>query len=110
MNDCKFHGKINIENLQQFAIKEFRNIREVVNKSNSKIVGILLSTDKYKHLGILRGDLLITKLETDLSRISNHSLCIVQNPKGRTVLFANEIFDEKLFGVVVRIERDLEAV
>jgi hypothetical protein len=108
-NDNTFNGKINLKDYEKFAIKSFRDIRAVPNSENAHILGIPFCGKGFEAQGILGGDLLITRLESDLSKVSASSLCIVHTYEGKRIaIYAKDISDEKLFGVVVRIERDLE--
>ncbi len=110
-NDNTFNGKINLKDYEKFAIKSFRDIRAIPNSENAHIMGIRFDGKGFEAQGILGGDLLITRLESDLSKVSASSLCIVHTCEGKRIaIYARDIFDEKLFGVVVRIERDLEVV
>jgi SOS-response transcriptional repressor LexA len=110
---------------KNWKIKSFREIRAISKATlKDKFIGIIVTGDSLKNLGIFHGDLLITKLTTEYDA---KKIGVWQTPHGRTAKFAYEDFDGtvvlhnqngwqqkwqadeiKLVGVVVRVERDMD--
>lgn len=90
-------------------IKSFRQIRKIVGSTiKDRFVGILLESDAFQQSGFLRCHILVTRLENSLFNVRKNALCVCQKNGKRILVWEHEITDEKLFGVVVRVERDLE--
>lgn len=108
---------------QKWNIASFRDVRPVTNAApRDRFLGIPVTGNSLKHLGILHGDILITKLAKDFTE---NDLCVWRTPLGRTVKFASEDCAEitlhnrgewretffrnevELIGIAVRVERDI---
>jgi SOS-response transcriptional repressor LexA len=109
-------------NYKKYEIKGFRDIRAFGNENQFEtIVGVQVIGDSLNNIGIFHGDLLIVKI-TD--KHAEENLYVWETPNGRTAKFGYEKFGEivlhnkadweqiwksdevKLFGVVIRSERD----
>lgn len=123
MNDS-FQPNFNLSNIEILKIQSFRDIRQVKGLSfGQRCVGVPVTGDTLKHLGIFHGDILVVKLT---KKFAEKNLCVWETPEGRTAKFAYENFGEivlhnqadwkqtwsinqiKCLGIVVRVERDLE--
>jgi SOS-response transcriptional repressor LexA len=113
------------EDWQNWKIKSFRDIRAIAKATiKDRFIGVPVTGDSLKNLGIFHGDLLITKI---VDKYDAEKIGVWQTPHGRTAKFAYEDFDGmvvlhnqngwqekwqpdeiKLVGIVVRVERDLE--
>lgn len=112
------------DDLGDWAISGFRDVRLIEPiHSNARFIAVPVMGDSLIKLGILDGDLLITRLT---NRYVSEKLGVWQTPHGRTAKFAYQDFDGlitlhnkngwkqswqadevKLFGLVIRVERDL---
>jgi hypothetical protein len=121
-SDKDFRGNFDLSNYEKYEIKSFRDIRAVgIENQFETIVGVPVDGDSLAHIGILHGDILVVKI-TD--KRTEENLCVWETPNGRTAKFSYENFGEmtlhnkadwsqswkldeiKLFGVVIRMERD----
>jgi hypothetical protein len=121
-SDEDFRGNFDLSEYEKYKIKSFRDIRAVgIENQFERIVGVPVDGDSLANIGIIHGDLLIVKI-TD--KHTEKDLCVWETPHGRTAKFGYENFGEmtlhnkadwkkvwkldeiKLFGVVIRMERD----
>jgi hypothetical protein len=105
--DNVFRPNFNFKDYEKSAIKGFREVRAVPNAGAAQLFAVHLTTNQYKDAGILSGDILIVQRVADLWEVKGNRFCVCDTKNGRVAMFSNEITDEELFGVVVRIERDL---
>jgi hypothetical protein len=117
-----FRGNFDLSKYEKYEIKSFRDIRAAgIENQFETIVGVPVDGDSLAHIGIFHGDLLVVKM-TD--KHTEKDLCVWETPHGRTAKFGYENFGEivlhnksdwrkiwnltevKLFGVVIRMERD----
>lgn len=125
MSNNTFAGASIPDDWQNWQINSFRDIRKIIGSTaRDRFIGVPVTGDSLKNVGIIHGDILITKLTTDYTE---DKIGIWQTPHGRTAKFAYENFDGsvtlhnkngwsqewqpdeiKLVGIVVRVERDLE--
>lgn len=104
--DNVFRPNFNLKKQEEQATNDSRTIRTPLNYDGSNLFSITMTGDKYRHLGIFDGDILIAKEVTDLSEVKGNCLCIYEDGKERYAMFSSQITDEKLLGIVIRIERD----
>jgi SOS-response transcriptional repressor LexA len=121
-SDKDFRGSFDFSEYEKYEITGFRNIRAVgIENQFDKFCAVPVDGDSLAHIGIFHGDLLVVKM-TD--KHTEKDLCVWETPNGRTAKFSYENFGEivlhnkadwkqswkpteiKLFGVVVRMERD----
>jgi hypothetical protein len=122
-SDKDFHPGFDFSEYEKYEITGFRDIRAVGTENQFEtVVGIPVDGDSLANIGIFHGDLLVVKI-TD--KHTEKDLCVWETPHGRTAKFGYENFGEivlhnkadwkkvwkldeiKLFGVAIRMERDL---
>lgn len=95
------------ENWEKLQISGFRDIREILNANpNDKFIGVPMKGRSLEHIHITYGDILITKV-TDI--YEDGELCVWDTPTARTGSY-EFIEDAELFGIFVRVERDLKCL
>ena len=123
-SDKDFHGNFDLSKYEKYQITGFRDIRAIgIENQFETIVAVPVDGDSLANIGIFHGDLLVVKITDSYTK---ENLCVWETPHGRTAKFGYESFGEiilhnkadwrkawnlteiKLFGVVVRVERDLE--
>lgn len=110
---------------QNWQIKGFRDVSRIPKSTiQDRFIGVPVTGDSLKNVGIFHGDILITKVT---HQYLPEKIGVWQTPHGRTAKFAYEEFDGgvvlhnkngwsqkwqadeiKLIGIVVRVERDLD--
>ncbi len=113
------------EDWQNWQINTFRDVRRIIGAdSQDRFIGVPVTGDSLKNIGIVHGDILIVRQARDYQA---DKIGIWQTPHGRTAKFAAENFDGsitlhnkngwqqkwqpeeiELVGIVVRVERDME--